>query len=116
MRLDGLHELRNRARLLVREDYSTLDEDLAAIRAVTGDEVSALAHRLLARPLSVAARWDGPPRTIRKIFVDVADQDLPRYRTKLGTAADAHGPLTFLGWSRCFADAGRPSRFLIYCR
>jgi hypothetical protein len=69
-----------------------------------------------ARPLSVAARWDGPPRAIRKIFVDTTDKDLPRYRAKLGSASDAHGPLSFLGWPRCFADAGRPSRFLIYCR
>lgn len=69
-----------------------------------------------ARPLSVAARWDGPPRAIRKIFVDTKDPDLPRYRAKLRSAADAHGPLSFLGWPRCFADAGVPSRFLIYCR
>jgi hypothetical protein len=68
-----------------------------------------------ARPLSIQAYWDGPPRPIRKIFVDMADQDLPRYRSKFGGAADDHGPLTFLGWPRCFADSGRPSRFLIYC-
>ena len=69
-----------------------------------------------AEPLSIEPRWDGPPKPIRKIFVDMADKDLPRYRSKLSGASDAHGPLTFLGWSRCFADAGRPSRFLIYCR
>lgn len=69
-----------------------------------------------ARPLSVAARWDGPPKTVRKIFVDTADKELPRYRSKLGSASDEHGALSFLGWPRCFADGGRPSRFLIYCR
>ena len=69
-----------------------------------------------AEPLSGEPRWDGPPRPIRKIFVDMADKDLPRYRTKLSDASDAHGPLMFLGWPRCFADAGRPSRFLVYCR
>jgi hypothetical protein len=69
-----------------------------------------------ARPLSVQARWDGPPRPIRKIFVDLADHDLPRFQSKLAGAADDHGPLAFLGWPRCFADAARPSRFLIYCR
>jgi hypothetical protein len=69
-----------------------------------------------ARPLSVQARWDGSPRPIRKIFVDMADHDLRRFRSKLSEAGDAHGPLIFLGWPRCFADSGRPSRFLIYCR
>lgn len=67
-------------------------------------------------PVSIEPRWDGPPLPIRKIFVDLADPDLPRYRDKLAGAGDSHGPLSFLGWPRCFADAGRPSRFLIYCR
>ena len=69
-----------------------------------------------AQPVSIQPRWDGPPLPIHKIFVDMADPDLPRYRQKLAEASDDHGPLTFLGWPRCFADAGRPSRFLIYCR
>ena len=67
------------------------------------------------RPMSTQPRWDGPPVPVRKIFVDMADPDLPRYGHKLDGANDDHGPLTFLGWTRCFADTGRPSRFLIYC-
>jgi 4-amino-4-deoxy-L-arabinose transferase-like glycosyltransferase len=82
--------------------------------AAEGPEILAAIDE--AKPVSVEPRWDGPRRPIRKIFVDMADQDLPRYRDKLAGAADDHGPLTFLGWPRCFADAGRPSRFLIYCR
>jgi hypothetical protein len=69
-----------------------------------------------AKPLSVEPRWDGPPRPIRKVLVDTADRDLPRYGDKLAGPADAHGPLTFLGWPRCFADSGQPSRFLVFCR
>ncbi len=41
-------------RLLVRDNYTALEEELAAIRAVTGDQVAALARRMLDRPLSVA--------------------------------------------------------------
>jgi predicted Zn-dependent peptidase len=41
-------------RLLVRDGYTALEDELAAIRSVTGDEVAALAARLLDRPLSVA--------------------------------------------------------------
>lgn len=41
-------------RLLVRTGYTSLEDELAAIRSVTGDEVSALARELLDRPLSVA--------------------------------------------------------------
>ena len=70
-----------------------------------------------ARPLSVAARSDGPPKTIRKIFVDTRSKDLPRYRAKLAERLGrARSALSFLGWPRCFADGGRPSRFLIDCR
>ena len=53
---------------------------------------------------------------IRKILIDTADQDFPDYKMKLSIIHDAKGPLHFLGWPRCFADSGRPSRFLIYCR
>jgi len=35
---------------------------------------------------------------------------------KLSPARDAHGPLAFLDWPRCFADTATPSRFLVYCR
>src|SRR5699024_10988337 len=41
-------------RLLVRGGFTTVDDDLTAVRAVSGDEVAALARRLLDRPLSVA--------------------------------------------------------------
>jgi len=36
--------------------------------------------------------------------------------TVMATARDAHGPLAFLDWPRCFADTATPSRFLVYCR
>jgi 4-amino-4-deoxy-L-arabinose transferase-like glycosyltransferase len=52
----------------------------------------------------------------RYVLVDRADGGYRDYADKLSAAADAHGPLAFLGWPRCFADADRPSRFLIYCR
>ena len=31
-------------------------------------------------------------------------------------AFDEHGPLTFLGWSRCFHDSLTPSEFEVFCR
>lgn len=69
-----------------------------------------------AQALTLEPRWDGPARPITKIFVDRDDQALASYRDKLSTESDEHGPRTFLGWPRCFADSGRPSRFLVYCR
>ena len=49
--------------------------------------------------------------------IDLADAGLSGYADKLWTSpSDAHGPLTFLGWPRCFTDRNRPSRFLVYCR
>lgn len=53
---------------------------------------------------------------IRKVLIDTADVDFPEYAAKLAPERDFHGPLAFLGWPRCFADAGQPSRFLVYCR
>jgi len=50
------------------------------------------------------------------LFIDVQDQDFGRYQAKLSSERDAHGPLRFLDWPRCFADQGTPSRFLGYCR
>jgi hypothetical protein len=71
--------------------------------------------------------WFGIPSTdllrfmhqlgIGKIVIDLADAGLSGYADKLWTSpSDAHGPLTFLGWPRCFTDRNRPSRFLVYCR
>ena len=40
--------------LLVRKDFRTIEDELAAIRAVTAEDVAALAKRLLRRPLSAA--------------------------------------------------------------
>jgi hypothetical protein len=65
---------------------------------------------------SSAPRWDGPARPVTKIFVDVQAGNFSTYADKLSQERDDHGPLTFLGWPRCFADSGRPSRFLVYCR
>jgi hypothetical protein len=53
---------------------------------------------------------------IRKVLIDTADKDFPEYAAKLGRETDASGALAFLGWPRCFADGGRPSRFLVFCR
>ena len=101
--------------------YSTWDQPTPDPDARWPYEYAEEAHEMLAaiaeaQPVSIEPRWDGPPVAIRKIFVDMADPDLPRYAQKLAGAADDHGPLMFLDWPRCFADAGRPSRFLIYCR
>ena len=40
--------------LLVRKDFRSVEDELAAIRAVTAADVGALAKRLLSRPLSAA--------------------------------------------------------------
>lgn len=54
---------------------------------------------------------------ISKVVIDMADSGLSGYADKLSTTpADAHGPLAFLGWPRCFTDSTLPSRFLVYCR
>jgi hypothetical protein len=53
---------------------------------------------------------------IRKVLVDRAGAEYPEYANKLSGATDAHGPLAFLGWPRCFADGATPSRFLVYCQ
>ena len=53
---------------------------------------------------------------VRKILIDRQEADFPTYQDKFSAAADAHGPLAFLGWPRCFADSATPSRFLIYCQ
>jgi hypothetical protein len=53
---------------------------------------------------------------IRKVLIDTADGDLPEYAAKLSPNTDAHGPLAFLAWPRCFADRDQPSRFLVFCR
>ncbi len=54
---------------------------------------------------------------IRKIVIDTTDSGVPGYADKLwASPSDAHGPLAFLGWPRCFTDSDRPSRFLVYCR
>jgi hypothetical protein len=52
---------------------------------------------------------------IRKVLIDTADAGYAEHAAKLSQAADAHGPLTFLDWPRCFTDSATPSRFLIYC-
>jgi dolichyl-phosphate-mannose-protein mannosyltransferase len=51
---------------------------------------------------------------IRKVLVDMTVVD--DFAGKLSREADAHGPLGFMGWPRCFADSATPSRILIYCR
>jgi len=53
---------------------------------------------------------------IRKTLIDTAAPSFREHVDKLSAARDAHGPLAFLGWPRCFADSGSPSRFLVYCR
>ena len=73
------------------------------------------------------AIWFGIPSTdllgfmqrlrINKVVIDMADHGLAGYADKVWAAAsDAHGPLSFLGWLRCFTDSKLPSRFLAYCR
>jgi hypothetical protein len=97
-------------------DQPTPDPDARWLYDYTGEAPQMLADIAEGLPMSTQVRWDGPPVPIRKIFVDTADPGFPRYRDKLDGDGDDHGPLTFLGWPRCFADAARPSRFLIYCR
>jgi len=53
---------------------------------------------------------------IRKALLDTAAPGYGELADKLSPSSDAHGPLAFLGWPRCFADGATPSRFLIYCR
>ncbi len=54
---------------------------------------------------------------INKVLIDMADGGLSGYADKLSASSgDAHGPLAFLGWPRCFTDGNLPSRFLVYCR
>jgi hypothetical protein len=54
---------------------------------------------------------------IRKVVIDLADSGLSGYADKLwASPSDAHGPLAFLGWPRCFSDSKLPTRFLVYCR
>ena len=53
---------------------------------------------------------------IRHVLIDTASVGFAEYADKLSTAGDAHGPLAFLDWPRCFADSAQPSRFLVYCR
>jgi Dolichyl-phosphate-mannose-protein mannosyltransferase len=53
---------------------------------------------------------------VRKVLVDREGSEYAEYADKLSAAIDAHGPLTFLGWPRCFADGATPSRFLVYCQ
>jgi len=69
----------------------------------------------LGLPASDLLRYLGAQK-IDKLVVDRADAGASGYADKLGPAADAQGPLAFLGWPRCFADSGQPSRYLIYCR
>jgi hypothetical protein len=58
-------------------------------------------------------RQDG----IGTVVIDLADRGISDYADELTTSpGDAHGPLTFLGWPRCFTDSALPSRFLAYCR
>jgi len=75
-----------------------------------------LADLAIGKPASIEPHHDGPPPPVTKVLVDTAAKGADAYRDKLAGPADAHGPLTFLGWPRCFADSDTPSRFLIYCR
>jgi hypothetical protein len=75
-----------------------------------------LADMQQGKPMSNEPHRDGPIPSVTKILVDSAAPDIDGYRVKLSGPSDAHGPLAFLGWRRCFADAGTPSRFAIYCR
>jgi hypothetical protein len=51
-----------------------------------------------------------------KAMIDRESSGFEEDRQKLSAEADAHGPLRFLDWPRCFADSATPSRFLIYCK
>jgi 4-amino-4-deoxy-L-arabinose transferase-like glycosyltransferase len=97
-------------------DRPTPDPDARWIYTyrVGRDEMQRVLDRAL--PLTLAPRWDGAPRRISKVFVDREDKTLAGYREQFSTGRDEHGPMTFFGWPRCFADSGRPSRFLVYCR
>jgi hypothetical protein len=53
---------------------------------------------------------------VRKVLIDTESAGFAEYRDKLSPEADAHGPLAFLGWPRCFSDSATPSRFLVYCQ
>ena len=53
---------------------------------------------------------------VRKALIDREARTSAEDRKKLSEAADAHGPLAFLDWPRCFADSATPSRFLVYCQ
>jgi 4-amino-4-deoxy-L-arabinose transferase-like glycosyltransferase len=53
---------------------------------------------------------------VTKAMIDRESSGFAEDRQKLSAAADAHGPLSFLDWPRCFADSATPSRFLIYCK
>ena len=75
-----------------------------------------LADMARGTPASIEPLHDGPAPPVTKVLVDMATNDVDRYRDKMAGPADDHGPLAFLGWPRCFADGDRPSRFLIYCR
>jgi 4-amino-4-deoxy-L-arabinose transferase-like glycosyltransferase len=101
--------------------YSTWDRPrpdpdarwIGLFTAPAGELLREMAH---ATPLSIAPRWDGPPIPVTKVLIDTQDRAFATYADKLSTARDPQGPLQFLGWPRCFADSGRPSRFSIYCR
>jgi hypothetical protein len=69
-----------------------------------------------ANSLWLAPRRGGPPWPITKIFTDAQAKNFSTYRDKMSSERDGHGSLAFLGWPRCFADSGSPSRFLVYCR
>ena len=53
---------------------------------------------------------------IDTILTDSLDEDFATYKDRFSLEGDEHGPLRFLGWPRCFADSGKPSRFLVFCR
>ena len=48
-------------------------------------------------------------------LVDQSVLHFDPFQEKYGVS-DAHGPLTFIGWPRCFHDTAAPSHFLIYAR
>ena len=62
---------------------------------------------------SIDPLHDGLAPPVTKVLVDMATNDVDRYRDKMAGPADDYGPIAFLGWPRCFADGDRPSRFLI---
>jgi hypothetical protein len=53
---------------------------------------------------------------VRTALIDRESAGFAEDRQKLSAETDAHGPLKFLDWPRCFADSATPSRFLIYCQ